>query len=177
MRSRFCVLMFLLLVASGCSTASDSEPEPGETAGGEAAAVKVFFHSGSGEDCGEVLSFDRTVPEATLAAAMEHLVAGPRESEVEEGRGGWFSEETEGMLISAEIDGRVARVDFEDLRDVIPNASTSCGSETLLAQLDATAKQFEVTTTVYSINGSPESFYEWLQRDVPEVETAQDSQT
>jgi hypothetical protein len=58
-------------------------------------------------------------------------------------------------------------VDFKDLRDVIPNASSSCGSAGLLAQLDSTAMQFGATRTLYSIDGNPQTFYEWLQRSVP----------
>jgi hypothetical protein len=51
---------------------------------------------------------------------------------------------------------------------VIPNASTSCGSAALLAQLDHTLLQFPaIDATIYSINGSPEAFYEWLQYEPP----------
>jgi hypothetical protein len=47
---------------------------------------------------------------------------------------------------------------------VIPNASSSCGSAILLAQLDATATQFPtVDRAVYSIDGDTRAFYEWLQ--------------
>lgn len=74
------------------------------------------------------------------------------------------------MLNSAEIFDGVAEVDFKDLREVIPNASSSCGSALLLAQLDATAKQFEeVDRTLYSINGDASTFYEWLQMAVPDA--------
>jgi hypothetical protein len=37
----------------------------------------------------------------------------------------------------------VAHVTFADLRPVIPNASTSCGSAALLAQLDQTLLAFD----------------------------------
>ncbi|MEX2553572.1 MAG: hypothetical protein WD627_11300 [Actinomycetota bacterium] len=53
---------------------------------------------------------------------------------------------------------------------MIPNASSSCGSAQLLAQLDGTARQFdEVDRTLYSINGDAGTFYEWLQLAVPDA--------
>ncbi|MBW3590831.1 MAG: GerMN domain-containing protein [Actinobacteria bacterium] len=174
-------LLMILLVLAGvaCTPEDESEatpspspiestPSPSPT---EAAAqsVEVYLHSGNDEDCSEVVAVERDVDKASLTTAMEQLLAGPTQEEESEGLGGWFSEDTEGMLISAELDGDVARVDFEDFRDVIPNASTSCGSAMLLAQLDSTAGQFDVSDTLYSIEGEPQTFYEWLQLGTPEV--------
>ena len=62
----------------------------------------------------------------------------------------------------------VARIDLRDLRRIIPNASTSCGSALLLAQLDRTARQFPtVRRAIYSFDGSVSAFYEWLQLSAP----------
>ena len=48
---------------------------------------------------------------------------------------------------------------------MIPNASTSCGSEALLAQLNGTAFQFaDVERTRYLLDGSCQDFANWLQR-------------
>jgi hypothetical protein len=64
----------------------------------------------------------------------------------------------------------VARIDFRDFRHIIPNASTSCGSALLLAQLDRTALQLPtVDRAVYSFDGSVRRFYEWLQLDPPDT--------
>jgi hypothetical protein len=55
-------------------------------------------------------------------------------------------------------------VSFGDLRPIIPNASTSAGSQLLLAQLDATVFQFSTVRSVeYRIDGSCARFFEWLQ--------------
>ena len=44
----------------------------------------------------------------------------------------------------------------------------AAGSAALLAQLDRTLLPFsEIEATIYSINGSPEMFYEWLQYQAP----------
>jgi hypothetical protein len=71
---------------------------------------------------------------------------------------------------SVRISDRVAHVDFRSFASHVPNASTSCGSALLLAQLDRTATQFPtVKRAVYSFNGSRRAFYEWLQREAPEA--------
>ena len=68
------------------------------------------------------------------------------------------------MLRGVTITEGHAVVDFDDLRPVIPNASSSAGSERLLAQLDATVFQFSSVESVeYRINGDCEAFNEWLQ--------------
>jgi hypothetical protein len=61
-------------------------------------------------------------------------------------------------------------VDFRNFSRLIPNASSSCGSAMLLAQLNRTATQFPtVRRAVYSFNGDRHAFYEWLQREPPAV--------
>ncbi len=62
-------------------------------------------------------------------------------------------------------------VDVGDLRPLIPNASTSAGSEMLLAQLGATVFQFPTVASVeYRIEGSCDAFFEWLQRGCEVIE-------
>ena len=61
-----------------------------------------------------------------------------------------------------------AVVDFGDLRTVIPNASSSTGSQILLSELDATVFQFDtVDSVIYRIDGNADDFYEWLQLSTP----------
>lgn len=131
--------------------------------------VTVFFHRGE-----ELVPVTRSVASTTgvLRASLEVLLAGPTEEERTDGLLSWFSEETEGMLNGVTIDsGGAAVVDVGDLRPLIPNASTSAGSEMLLAQLDATVFQFRTVTSVeYRLDGSCEVFYEWLQRGCEVIE-------
>jgi hypothetical protein len=102
---------------------------------------------------------------------MKALLAGPTKAERTRGYGGWFSAKTAGHLRGVRIAHGVAFIDFRSFAREIPNASTSCGSALLLAQLNRTAKQFKaVKRTVYSFNGSSHAFYEWLQRDAPEAQ-------
>lgn len=107
------------------------------------------------------------VLEVALAEALEALLEGPPPEEREAGRFSWFSGETAGMLRSVEVDGEGrAVVDFEDLRTVIPGASSSAGSEALLEELNRTVFRFSgVTSVEYRIRGSCPAFWEWLQYD------------
>lgn len=175
MRAKLVIcLMLSLAVACGTSDEPDPAPATSEPATSEpspqAETVKIFLARPGAGECDDVVAVDREVGgRPTLATGMEQLLAGPTEQEQADGLGGWFSESTKDLLISAERDGEVARVDFKDLREVIPNASSSCGSAGLLAQLDSTAKEFGVTRTLYSINGDTETFYNWLQLGTPEA--------
>ena len=133
--------------------------------------VTVFFtNQGMGDPCGEVFPVPRQVPEQDpVTGAVAALVAGPDTAERAEGYGGWFSAETRDVVRSVDVVGGTAVVDFTDLRQIIPNASTSCGSAALLAQLDTTLRQFpDVQATYYMVNGDAPAFYEWLQLDAPE---------
>jgi hypothetical protein len=132
--------------------------------------VQVFMPRGdAGMSCRRVVPRTREVAApAVLRGALAALLRGPTPAERRLGYGGWFSQRTAGMLRSVRLERGVAYVDFRDLRPVIPNASSSCGSALLLAQLDRTTKQFPaVRRTVYSIGGSRRAFYEWLQLSAP----------
>jgi hypothetical protein len=131
------------------------------------ADVKVYF-TPAGSECDVVDPYARTVASpAVLTGALTELLAGPT-AEERAATSTMFSGATAGMLRSVAIRDGVAHVDFADLRQVIPNASSACGSASLLAQLDATTEQFPtVLRSRYSINGSQATFYNWLQLDVP----------
>jgi hypothetical protein len=148
-------------------TATPVAAAPAEA--GATVRVKVFFPKGTGGPCGRVVPVWRRVQApAVLRGAMTALLRGPTKAERARGYGGWFSGRTAGKLRSVNLVGGVASIDFRDLRRIIPGASTSCGSALLLAQLNRTARQFAtVDRAVYSINGSRQVFYEWLQRSAP----------
>lgn len=112
--------------------------------------------------------FTRTVIDDVdvYRSTFHHLVAGPTDEEVAGDVSSFFSSETAGSVISAALTDGLLVVDFTDVRPVIPNASTSCGSEALLAQLNSTAFQFDVVErTRYLIEGSCDDFANWLQRE------------
>jgi spore germination protein GerM len=123
-----------------------------------------------GDDCSVVLSSEREAQaEGDVGDALAQLLAGPTAEEQAQGLDSWFSEETEGMLNSVVIEDGVAEVNFADFSVIIPNASTSCGSASLIAQLDNTVLQFpQVDEVVYTFDGDRAAFYEWLQLAPPE---------
>jgi hypothetical protein len=148
-----------LVPASACPQYSMARPEP---AAGQM-VVTVFFTCGL--DAPPVASH-RLAPATTgvLRVALEQLLAGPTAAEASAGLESWFSPATAGMLDNVMIDAGHATVDFHDLRQVIPNASSSAGSALLMTQLDATVFQFPtVTSVIYRIEGDCEAFNEWLQ--------------
>ena len=167
----------LLAVAAlaGCGSGDDAS---GTTAGGatvtagttRTATVSVFMPRGDpGLDCRDVRRVPRAVEApAVLRGAMTALLAGPTPAERAEGYGGWFSAQTADALRGVSVRDGVAHVDLADLRRVIPNASSSCGSALLLAQLDRTATQFgTVRRAVYSFDGDVDAFYQWLGLESP----------
>lgn len=132
--------------------------------------VKVFFSSDADPaDCSVVRGFTRrTAGVDVLHDAMNQVLRGPRAWEERDGAWSFFSHRTAGMINSVRIRSGVAYVDFDDFRHVIPNASSSCGSTSLMRQLNRTAKQFpRVTAVRYSFEGSRTAFYEWLQLSTP----------
>jgi spore germination protein GerM len=102
---------------------------------------------------------------ADLEAALRDVVRGPSEAERDAGAQSWFSEKTANALKSVTMDAAGhAMVDFEDLRTLIPNASSSAGSEMLLGELNAAVFAFPAVKSVeYRINGSCDVFGEWTQ--------------
>lgn len=151
--------LVLSLTACGANDAG-STPEPPD--GASVTTVNVHFTRDE-----KPVAVARQVPETPqlLRAALEAQLQGPTAEERAEGLSSFFSAETAGMLNRVTIDeaGR-AVVDFRDLRPVIPNASTSAGSQMMLGELNATVFQFpSVRSVEYRIDGNCEVFWEWLQ--------------
>jgi hypothetical protein len=179
------VLLPLLLAAIGCGADEDPPPdpappvaeddqeaaEPDDPSPGpspDVVEVDIYLVNDTlGDPCTEVFPVPRTVAaDDPLTGALEALLAGPTDAERAEGYGGWFSAETAGMLRSVDVVSGTVIVELGDLRPIIPNASTACGSSALLAQLDRTvlgAADGVAPPVLYGIEGEQDAFYEWLQ--------------
>jgi spore germination protein GerM len=148
---------------SGVEGLVDFAVVPVTFAGGGATgtAVQVFYTANGGG----VVAFTRTVPKTTgvLKAAVEQELLGPQAAE--RGVTSFFSADTAGMLAGVSIANGVAVVDFDPaLATTIPNASSSAGSQKLIAELDATVFQFpSVNAVEYRLGGSCDAFWSWLQ--------------
>jgi spore germination protein GerM len=147
----------------------EAEDQVGDT---EVLVYLLSADSGSHDyGCGYVTPVTRLVQSpAVLAGALDALLAGPTDAELADGFGSWFADDVGWELSSVTITNGIAFIDLTEDSQPIPNASTSCGSMALLAQLDFTATQFPtVDRTVYSFGGDVAAFYHWLQRDVPQL--------
>jgi|GEM_PF-4187597 len=144
--------------------ATAPEPEAMQT-------IQLAFAT-SGGDCADVTLFERQVAASVdrVEAAFRELVAGPLGEEAARGADAIvFSVETSETVQSVTLDNGLLLVDFSDFRELIANASTSCGSMSLLSQLNTTAFQFdEVERVRYLIEGSCDAFSNWLQRECME---------
>lgn len=155
---------------TGTATETATETPTSEPTG---EPVEVFFSVGDGSDCSEVQGFPRVPPnsvpgdeDSRVAFAFGELLAGPTPEEIEAGAGSFFSSETADAVLSVVVESDRLTLDLADVRLLLNNASTSCGSEALLAQLNATAfGRGDVQETLFRIDGSCATFANWLQRD------------
>lgn len=190
MRARVAMALFLaaVVVAAGCgapagspavptpsaptpsapppSASATATPSPAPTGAGE---VRLFFTPAGVDPCGTVAPVVRrdVAPEPT--AALAALLAGPNAEEAAAGYTSLFGPATADALLGVDVVDGIAHVSFADLRPLIPNASSSCGSASLLAALDTTLAQFAgIRGARYSFGGDEAAFYEWLQMAPPD---------
>ena len=174
------VLAFVLLPAvgiflTGCAIPpfngdSKSSASVSSIAPMEEGVVYVYFGNTqwnpNAQDCGIVYPVSRQIArEGDLPLqALSELFRGPSEEERIAGYASFFSSATADAVKSVRVQGGTAYVDLQDLRQIIPNASTSCGSAAFLAEMGATLTQFPgITRVLYAMEGDPKPFYEWLQ--------------
>jgi hypothetical protein len=176
------VLLATLLAACGnggtstpvarSTPAESGTPVAATTASTPAALVevRVFFIPRGVDPCGNVAPVVRRVPGPVDAEiALRELLRGPTAEEAEAGFTSLFGPPTADVLLDATVVDRIAHVSFRDLRPILPNASASCGSASLLAALDATLTDLPgVSGARYSFGGDEAAFYEWLQMVPPD---------
>ncbi|MFZ5391289.1 MAG: GerMN domain-containing protein [Patescibacteria group bacterium] len=136
----------------------------------QAVFYNVYFHLTSAEetfDCSAVKPVRRSGLKSDTRIekqALDQLLSGPTAEEVKSGYTSWFNNQTSDKLISLSIKQGRAYVNLKDLKNIIPGASSSCGSAQFLSEIDTTLKQFPTVNKVfYALDGSPANFYNWLQ--------------
>jgi spore germination protein GerM len=160
---RLAAVALALLAACSSGTDIDVDVSATTTSARQAVVVVHLLPEGTA-DCATTEPVTVPATEASLAGALEALVRG---DEVV-GYRSMFTPGTAGSLRSVTVQDGVAYVDLDDVSTVIPDASASCGSAALLAQLDRTVEGFDgVESAVYSFEGSRSAFYEWLQLAAP----------
>jgi hypothetical protein len=153
----------------GTTTTSTAPP------GTRGTIVEVHFSNDDGADfegCTQTSPVERRVDgPAVLDGALRALLAGPTQTERDAGLTSWFSQDPADLIRSVTVRNGIAQVDFDArFPSAVPNASTACGSSSLRAQLDRTARQFPtVGRVIFSVDGSVDGFYGWLQAPSPDL--------
>jgi spore germination protein GerM len=181
-RTRIAVLAALALTVAACGGAETTDTTmPATTTSSDVTTtsdssttttiagmtVEVFFGTGDGTDCASVARHERQVVGTSgtpIVSTVQALMAGPTEEERAGGAFSFFGPETADLRVDATLVDGSLTVDFADFSTIIPNASTSCGSANLLAELTTTVFQFpEVDSVSYTFDGSCDAFGEFLQ--------------
>jgi spore germination protein GerM len=140
-----------------------------EQADKEKTNISVFFNNTKFNpqsiNCKKVFAVKRTVKkqENMPLIALQELFKGPTKKEQSKGYNSIFSKDTSDILISLNIKNSTAYINLKDIRNIIPNASSSCGSAHFFASVDSTLRQFGIKKTIFAIKGDPKLFYEWMQ--------------
>jgi spore germination protein GerM len=189
---RVLLVFFLLLASLACIVSPAATPQPSVQPPDDTVAplstdtvaapgpvsVWVYFTM-AGDDAMTPVPVARSVPASDdpatlLKAALDQLVLGPTDAEKSKGLTSWFSPATAGVVTLVSRQGGAFTVDFNSLATLIPNASTSAGSQLLLSQLNGTVFQFgEVDSVVYTLDGGCDTFWLWLQMDCHPVTRAE----
>ena len=140
--------------------------------------VWVFFTMAADENMTPVPA-ERYVPQTDNPAELvrttfKELLKGPTDAEKAAGLISWFSGATAGAITGVAGVGGEYTVDFTGLNMLIPNASTSAGSQMLMSQLNSTVFQFDFVQSVgYTLDGNCAAFWEWLQMGCHTVSRAE----
>ncbi len=140
--------------------------------------VWVFFTMAADENMTPVpaaRSVPQTDNEAVLVrTTLKELLKGPTDAEKAAGLISWFSGATADAITGVAGVGGEYTVDFTGLNTLIPNASTSAGSQMLMSQLNSTLFQFDFVQSVgYTLDGDCAAFWEWLQMGCHTVSRAE----
>ena len=168
--SALCAVLSAAALLAAFPSAEDVSADDGTI------TLNVYFgKEGLGERdaaCSEVAPVVRQVPmtQRVAGAALQELFRGPTPEERQQGYRSWFSDRTRAILKEVRIANGTAYLDLYDLRQIIPGATTSCGSAEFFSQVEATLKQFPtVDRVVLAIEGQPRLFYEWMNMECDET--------
>ncbi len=136
---------------------------------GEEVVYSAYFGNSNknpnAENCETVYPVEREISgENPQRELLLKLFQGPTSEEKEDGYYSFFSKETADILKGFKVEDEIAYINLKDIRNIIPNISSSCGSQQFMAEIEQTLLQFpKVEEVYYAINGEPETFYNWIQ--------------
>jgi spore germination protein GerM len=150
----------------GCAAAE------GNAVGAGTTSFWVYFHNealaADPANCTAVFPVRRAVPRtpAVGSAALRSLFSGPSPEERAQGYRSFFSPATANLLRGLQVKDGTAYVDLEEPRDLLADATSSCGAAEFQSEVAATLEQFPfVERVVYLIDGDPRAFYVWMGED------------
>ena len=163
----FLIAAGVLFITSTKQNQSPILPPPSLTPNPSPAlqTISVYFAT-STANCNSVVPVSRTITptKGVAQAALNELFNGPTAEEKQAGYTSPFSTKTATILQNISIQNGTAYVDLSDIRKIIPNVSSSCGSGEFFSQTQATLKQFStIKRVIFAINGDPMPFYEFMQ--------------
>ncbi|HBB03143.1 MAG: Spore germination protein-like protein Gmad2 [Candidatus Peregrinibacteria bacterium GW2011_GWF2_38_29] len=132
--------------------------------------VRIYFdntkNNPNATDCGAVFATERNMPKNKnlTEIALKELFKGPLTGEKSLGYSSPFSSETSNILQGIKIENKTAYINLIDIRKLMPNVTTSCGSAQFMSEIEKTVKyNTGVENIVIAIDKNPKTFYEWMQ--------------
>lgn len=138
--------------------------------------VLIFYSNlkmnSKADDCTQVFALNRksktTNPQ--LKDVLAQLFTGPTDLEKNQGYTSWFSSKTKNILKDVTIKDGTAYLNFIDIRQLIPNVSSSCGYSQFNSCIQQTVSATSgINKVIYSIDGNTKTFYDWVQQTSPQM--------
>jgi hypothetical protein len=138
-------------------------------------AYRIHFATEKGNegmlDCGKTQWVERSVPATNAPAktALGLLFQGPTKLETTQGiQPFWIGQSEADRLIGVSVRGKVAFLNWQGIDLAIPNASTSCGSQSFFMPIEKTLLELAgIEKVIHALDGDPSAFYGWMQMVCP----------
>lgn len=164
------IMIALGMIMAGCAPTDDNPGEQGTSASSLSDSDMVVYFGNEqlnpNGECDSVYPVSRGVYRAGKSplVLLRQLFAGPTAEEKAEGYTSFFSAATKDSVRGVALRDGTAYVNLADIREMIPNASSSCGSASLLAQIEETLTQLPgIDRVIIAIEGDTQTFYDWIQ--------------
>lgn len=171
------IMIALGVIIAGCTPVDDGPGEQGASSSSSLSDSEMVVYFGNDQmnpngECNSVYPVARAVYRAGKSplVLLRQLFAGPTPEEMAQGYTSFFSDATKDSVRGVALRNGTAYVNLADIREVIPNASSSCGSASLLAQIEETLMQLPgINRVIIAIEGDTQTFYDWIQIGCGEV--------
>jgi spore germination protein GerM len=117
--------------------------------------------------CALVYPLKRSIDKSSFSveSVLKNLFMGPSKKEKKLGYSSYFSKKTSNILKHIYLDKEnfTAYINLKDIRSILPDITSSCGSTEFISQITETLKQFpNIDRIIFAINGNAKLFYQWI---------------